>query len=192
VGVSFSAARFVCRTTAAVAFAVSLNSAAQAQSGFPCDSFSKNADGSWSAIHSAAVPGPGTTLHVNEGAVFPPNMSFMGMNLAERLDRECPAVAAAAPVSGAPPQVELSKLADTNGDIDMQKLTCGQLADTYQVDADFLLTWYSGWSNGLAKLHTLNVARVKAAAHDVIIYCKANKDKLITQAIDAIVKSARR
>ena len=176
----------------AIAASFGLLDAAQAQSGFPCDAFVKNADGSWTAIHTARVPGPGMTFNVNEGASFTPNMSFMGLNLVEELNRQCPAVAAAAPQPGTPPQVELAKLADVHGDIDMQKLTCGQLAGTYQEDADFLLTWYSGWSNGLAKAHSLNVARVKAAAHEVIVYCKANKDKLITQAIAAIGKSQRR
>lgn len=66
----------------------------------------------------------------------------------------------------------------------MQQLTCGQLANTYQEDADFLLTWYSAWYNGQAKAHVLNVPRVKESVHDVIVYCKANKDKRVTQAID--------
>jgi hypothetical protein len=181
------------RAIAAAAIVLSLTGVACADDGYPCDSFVKNADGSWTALHSTRVPGgPNGTFKINDGAVFPPNMSFMGIRLADELDRRCPAVAAAAPQPGAPPQVEISKLADTNGDIDMQKLTCGQLADTYQEDADFLLTWYSGWSNGIAKQHTLNLSRVKDAAHNVIVYCKANKEKLVTQAIDATVKAERR
>ncbi|MDB5649902.1 MAG: hypothetical protein JWL62_1422, partial [Hyphomicrobiales bacterium] len=50
-------------------------------------------------------------------------------------------------------QVELNKYADARGYIDVQKLTCGQLAGTFQEDADFLGIWYSGWYNGLAKKH---------------------------------------
>ena len=191
-GLTSAASRIAC-AVAAAAIILGLTGIAPAQNNFPCDSFVKNADGSWTALHSTRVPGgPNGTFNINDGAVFPPNMSFMGMRLAEELDRRCPAVAAAAPQPGAPPQVALSKLVDTNGDIDMQKLTCGQLADTYQEDAEFLLTWYSGWSNGLAKLHTMNLSRVKDATHNVIVYCKANKDRLITQAIDAIVKAERR
>ena len=34
-------------------------------------------------------------------------------------------------------QVELKNYADANGYIDVQKLTCAQLANTYQEDADF-------------------------------------------------------
>ena len=38
-----------------------------------------------------------------------------------------------------------------DGYIDVQKLTCAQLANTFQEDADFLGVWYSGWYNGLGK-----------------------------------------
>jgi hypothetical protein len=48
-------------------------------------------------------------------------------------------------------QTELSTYADANGYIDVQKLTCAQLAGTFQEDADMLTAWYSGWYNGLAK-----------------------------------------
>ncbi|WP_244448517.1 hypothetical protein [Bosea sp. LC85] len=46
--------------------------------------------------------------------------------------------------SGANAQVELKTYADANGYIDVQKLTCSQLAGTFQEDADLLTTWYSG------------------------------------------------
>jgi len=52
------------------------------------------------------------------------------------------ALVAAAPVARA--QVELKNYADEKGYIDVQKLTCAQLAGTYQEDADFLGVWYSG------------------------------------------------
>ncbi len=35
-------------------------------------------------------------------------------------------------------QVELKTYADSDGYIDVQALTCGQLANTYQEDADYL------------------------------------------------------
>ena len=91
-------------------------------------------------------------------------------------------------MSMASAQVELSKYADTNGYIDVQKLTCNQLANTFQEDADFLGIWYSGWYNGLAKKHAINVPRVKQNIHNVIVYCKANRDKRIIQAIDIVLK----
>ena len=47
-------------------------------------------------------------------------------------------------------QVELSTYGDAKGNLDVQKLTCAQLANTFQEDADFMTVWYSGWYNGLA------------------------------------------
>jgi inactivated superfamily I helicase len=90
--------------------------------------------------------------------------------------------------SAASAQVELKTYANADGYIDVQKLTCGQLANTYQEDADFLGIWYSGWYNGLAKKHAINVPRVKEGIHNVIVYCKANRGKLVIQAIDVILK----
>ena len=54
-------------------------------------------------------------------------------------------------------QADLRAYADPNGYIDVQTLTCGQLAGSWQSDADMLTTWYSGWYNGLGKKHFLNV-----------------------------------
>ena len=94
-------------------------------------------------------------------------------------------------VSASIAQVELSKYADVNWYLDVQKLTCAQLAHTYQEDADFLGIWYSGWYNGLAKKHVINVPRVKENIHKVIVYCKDNQDKRVVQAIDDILKQDR-
>jgi inactivated superfamily I helicase len=71
-------------------------------------------------------------------------------------------------------QVDLSAYADAEGYIDVQALTCAQLAGTWQDQADLLTTWYSGWYNGLAKKHYINIARSKETEHEVIVYCKAN------------------
>ena len=46
--------------------------------------------------------------------------------------------------------VDLSAYVDANGYLDVQTLTCAQLANTYQEDANLLAAWYSGWYNGLA------------------------------------------
>ena len=89
-------------------------------------------------------------------------------------------------------QVELKAYSNADGYIDVQKLTCGQLANTFQEDADFLGIWYSGWYNGLAKKHAVNVPRVKEGIHNVIVYCKANRDKRIIQAIDVILKQEQK
>ena len=93
--------------------------------------------------------------------------------------------------SAAQAQVELKNYADAKGYIDVQQLTCAQLAGTFQEDADFLGVWYSGWYNGLAKKHALNVPRTKEGIHNVIVYCKANPTKKVIQAIDVILKAEK-
>jgi hypothetical protein len=87
--------------------------------------------------------------------------------------------------------VPLSSYADADGWIDVQTMTCAQLAGTYQEDADMLTTWYSGWYNGLAKKHMINVKRGKDLEHEVIVYCKANTDKKVIQAIGVVFKDTR-
>ena len=88
-------------------------------------------------------------------------------------------------------QVELKTYADSDGYIDVQALTCAQLANTYQEDADYLTTWYSGWYNGLGKKHMMKVDRAKTLEHELIVYCKANQDKKVIQAIDVVFKAYR-
>ena len=88
-------------------------------------------------------------------------------------------------------QTPLSAYADSKGYIHVQELTCAQLAGTFQEDADFLGVWYSGWYNGLGKKNTIKVDRVKDGIHEVIVYCKAHKDKTIIQAIDVILKAQK-
>jgi hypothetical protein len=151
-----------------------------------CANFQKNEDGSWSAMHNVELPGAGRVFHVQEGALFRPGATLLGLDVAGKLDAECPAEAAAAT---APPQVDLPKLADpVTGFIDSDKLTCGQLAGTYQEDADFLLIWYSGRRNGLVNKHMIDVPKVKAGIHNVIAFCKANRDKLVSTAVDLVMK----
>ena len=86
-------------------------------------------------------------------------------------------------------QTPLTSYANEKGYIDVQQLTCAQLAGTFQEDADFLGTWYSGWYNGLAKKHAINVPRVKKGIHEVIVYCKEHQDKKVIQAIDVVLKA---
>ena len=96
-----------------------------------------------------------------------------------------------AAMTSAKAQVPLSAYADANGFIDVQKLTCAQLAGTFQEDADALTTWYSGWYNGLAKKHFLDLRKGKIVEHEVIVYCKANPQKLIIDAIAVVLKAER-
>ena len=88
-------------------------------------------------------------------------------------------------------QVELRAYADANGFIDAHKLTCAQLAGTFQEDADMLTAWYSGWYNGLAKKHFMDLRRGKLVEHEVIVYCKANPGRLIIEALAVVFKDER-
>jgi hypothetical protein len=88
-------------------------------------------------------------------------------------------------------QAELKTYADRDGYLDVQKLTCAQLANTFQEDADYLAAWYSGWYNGLAKKHMMQVSRAKALQHEVIVHCKANPGKKVIEAIDIVFKDYR-
>jgi len=93
--------------------------------------------------------------------------------------------------SGAKAQVDLSTYADAEGFLDVQALTCGQLAGTWQDQADLLSAWYSGWYNGLAKKHYMDIGKGKEAEHELIVYCKANPQLRIIQALDVVFKSMR-
>jgi hypothetical protein len=95
-------------------------------------------------------------------------------------------------VSPASAQVPLSAYMDKNGYVDVQALTCAQLANTFQEDADYLAAWYSGWYNGLAKYHSAKIARAKSDEHNVIVYCKQHPEMKIIEAIDVIFKSQAR
>jgi hypothetical protein len=94
--------------------------------------------------------------------------------------------------SGANAQVELKTYADADGFIDVQALTCAQLAGTFQEDADLLTTWYSGWYNGLAKKHFINVARSREGEHETIVYCKSHPDVKIIKAIGLVIDDMRK
>ena len=87
--------------------------------------------------------------------------------------------------------VDPSAYVDENGFINVQALTCAQLANTYQEDANALMAWYSGWYNGLAKKHYIHVTRAKLFEHEVILYCKAHPDVKIIAAIDVLLKEER-
>jgi len=88
-------------------------------------------------------------------------------------------------------QVNLSTYADPEGFLDVQALTCAQLAGTWQDQADLLSSWYSGWYNGLAKKHYMDIRKGREAEHELIVYCKANPQLRIIQAIDVVFKSMR-
>ena len=89
-------------------------------------------------------------------------------------------------------QTDLSTYADAKGNLDVQALTCAQLANTFQEDADFMTVWYSGWYNGLAGYSKLKVDRAKELEHRAIVYCKANPDKKVITAMDINIKQMRK
>jgi HdeA/HdeB family len=101
------------------------------------------------------------------------------------------ASALTASVSASQAQVELKTYMDDKGYLNVRALTCAQLANTFQEDADFLGAWYSGWWNGHLKRHSINPARAKQGIHEVIVYCKANPDTKVVDAVDAYVKKVQ-
>jgi hypothetical protein len=88
-------------------------------------------------------------------------------------------------------QTDLRAYADANGFLDVQKLTCAQLANTWQEDADKLMIWYSGWYNGLAKKHFFHISRGVRLEHEVIVYCKAHQNIRVIDAIAVVLKDER-
>src|SRR5579863_3879761 len=116
------------------------------------------------------------------------------VRLLGRTDVRIAAVAAAmlaASASASHAQVDLTTYTDAKGYLNVRGLTCAQLANTYQEDANFLGAWYSGWYNGRFKKHSINVARAKQGLHEVIVYCKANPDKKVVDAVSDFVKKAQ-
>jgi hypothetical protein len=94
-------------------------------------------------------------------------------------------------ISEARAQVPLSAYVDANGYINVQKLTCAQLAGTYQPDADLLTAWYSGWYNGLAHKHFFDYRKAKTSEHDVIVYCKDHLDRRVIDAMAVVFRDER-
>ena len=97
----------------------------------------------------------------------------------------------AASASASQAQVALATYADDKGYINVKALTCAQLANTTQDDANFLGVWYSGWFNGHLKRHSINMERAKKGIHEVIEYCKANPDKKVVEAVEDYVKKVQ-
>jgi hypothetical protein len=167
---------------------------AQAQNnGIDCDAFLKNPDGSWTVISKVFIPVQ--NVKVVEGTVFRPGGTFLGDDMAKRLEKECPNKQVEVPVSPAevrpqyqPPRVSLLRFADANGSIDVQRLSCGQLADSSLEEAELFLAWYSGWFNGAARRRGINLARVRYASRGVVEYCKANRDKNLVQVMELMLK----
>jgi hypothetical protein len=87
--------------------------------------------------------------------------------------------------------VDLTAYVDANGFLDVQALTCAQLANTYQEDANALMSWYSGWYNGLAHKHYLDYKKGRETEHIVIEYSKAHQNEKIIHAIAVALEEER-
>ncbi len=87
--------------------------------------------------------------------------------------------------------VDLSAYVDANGFLDVTALTCGQLANTYQEDANALMSWYSGWYNGLAHKHYMDYKKGRETEHLVIQYCKTHPDEKIIHAMAVVLHEER-
>jgi hypothetical protein len=182
--------------------AFSMATGAQAQSGgsLPCEAFAKNADGTWTVLETTYIEGP--AVKVQEGGVVRPGVLIRGYDIAAIIDKACPNAGVAPPPGAAPaaqqPQQQaqppiqtqspLSRYADANGNIDVRQLTCGHIADTSAEEAGLLLAWYSGWYNGQAKGHGINLPRVRYSIRNVIDYCRANRDKRLSAVMELMLK----
>ena len=178
-----------------------LSGVTQAQGiSLPCEDFIKNPGGSWTPMRDVRVDGVGRKLTLRAGGELRPGAAILSVDYAALLDQQCPAVPITVPGAEPAPaptpvleaKVELSKYADAKGLIDVQKLTCGQLADTSQEDSYVLGALYIGWYNGLAKKNAINVTQIKDVIRNLVAHCNANRNHRITQAIDAIRKEERR
>jgi hypothetical protein len=163
-----------------------LTDARAQDSDLECDSFMKNADGSWTVMHKAYIPGP--NVRVEEGAVFRPGGTFLGDDLAARLDRACPNVPVSTPAAVQAARVPLSTHADPNGNIDLRQLTCAHLDDASGEETDLLLAWYGGWYNAVAKKRGFNLVRLRSVIRNVVDYCKANPGKNLMQVVEILLK----
>jgi HdeA/HdeB family len=190
------------RHSAFVAFAIVLQilcraGGARAQdSEIDCDSFVKDPDGSWTVVKKVFIPVQ--NVRVNEGTVFRPGTTFLGDDMTVRLSKACPnkQVATPEPADVAQPQLQqpqpgripLSQYADANGNIDVQRLTCGQIADASIEDSSFFLSWYSGWYYGNEKKRGINPARVRYVIRSVVDYCKTNRQRKLTDVMALLLK----
>ena len=180
--------RFAMAAWAIVSAAAGPGTGARAQDiAMPCDAFIRNADGSWATMRDVPVSGMGRKLVLRQGSELRPGAAILSVDFATLLEQQCPSVSVAVPdPAEAAPKVELSRYADAKGNIDLQKLTCGQLASAPPQDSDVLGALSIGWHNGVAKRNAINVARVQDFIRDLAIHCRANKDQRVTQAIELI------
>ena len=155
----------------------------------PCDAFVKNPDGSWTATRAVFVLS--ANFSVRAGGVFRPGEKSRGYDLAAKLDELCRNGTAAPPPAAAErqqPHIPLSQFADANGNIDVQRLTCGHLADASREEAELFLAWQGGSHNRSPKGRAINMARLKYAMRDVVDYCKSHRDESLIKVMQLMLK----
>jgi hypothetical protein len=186
---------------------------ARAAGSIPCGNFTKNADGSWTVLETTYIEGP--DVKVQEHALVEPGRMVLGHDIAAMIAKACPNATVALPsdetpnlappsapgmapsaAPGAAPRAApaqptqsfLARYADANGNIDIRQFTCGHLNEASPEEAQLLLAWYSGWYKGVAKSRGINLARVRYNSRGVIDYCKANRDKKLTDVMELMLK----
>ena len=159
----------------------------RAQDELPCNAFYRNADGSWTATQNVYIPG--TKMVSRVGGVFRPGALVEGHDLAAILDKTCPNPGVAPPAAPQSQQssLPLLKSADANGVLDITGLSCGQVADAADWEADFLLAWYGG-SLAPAKNRKFNMPRLRSAIQNVVAFCKVHRDSNLVKVMDSMLK----
>ena len=163
--------------------------AAQAQDDtLDCAAFFKNPDGSWTARQAVYIPGTNRVSRI--GGVFRPGVPTFGVDVVATLDKACPNPAMPAPAATAvqQPFVSLARFADANGNIDVTRLTCGDIADTSNQETDLLLAWYRSAPTAPGKKRLVNLAGLRSAVEALVGYCKANRAVNLVQVMDHFLK----
>jgi hypothetical protein len=175
------------------------------ESDIDCNAFVKNADGSWTVVHQVFIPVQ--RIRVNEGVTFTSDQLFLGNDMVARLNKACPNVqaqsadtdTAPANASAVPqgaqgaiqaPRVQLSQYAESNGELDVRRLTCAHVDAASPEEANVLLSWYSGWYAAAAKRRGANIsfAHVRDAVQKVRDYCRVNGEKNLSQVMELMLK----
>jgi HdeA/HdeB family len=177
-----------------LAIAVSLGGllgAVAQDSEIDCSSFLRNPDGSWTVIKKVYIPVQ--DVRVVPGTVFRPGQTFLGDDMTQRLARACPNLPVAQPAAtaaSAPPTplVPLSTYAESNGEIDVERLSCAHLNLAPPDQIALFVAWYSGWYTGRARRSRIDLARVQYEIGAVASYCKAYPAARLSEALQRLLK----
>jgi hypothetical protein len=82
----------------------------------------------------------------------------------------------------------LPRCANANGNLDVQRLTCGHIAEASAEEVELLIAWYSGADSGPAKWRMINMPRLRYASRNTADYCKANRDVALVKVMRLFLK----